>query len=191
LRQSFLNGSLTRLSDPDAALRAKIVEFVAKGDFGLGSGLNSDGSYTTILIGGMVSRDDVTFDKDTYLLTKKKAKSLKETAQSEPETLPKPTEQKPVETGGGQTSFGGKTSDKPQTKSLPVQLLIEGLIPAEMWNRLGTKLIPKLKSGTELKVGVKFVVTLDAKQADYTETELKQVLDDLGLTGKVQIERTE
>jgi hypothetical protein len=35
LRQSFLNGSLTRLVDPDSTLRSKIVEFVARGDFGL------------------------------------------------------------------------------------------------------------------------------------------------------------
>ena len=38
LRQSFLNGSLTRLIDPDAILKSKIVEFVGRGDFGLGSG---------------------------------------------------------------------------------------------------------------------------------------------------------
>jgi len=30
LRQSFLNGSLTRLLDPDAVLRTKIVEFVER-----------------------------------------------------------------------------------------------------------------------------------------------------------------
>ena len=41
LRQSFLNGSLTRLVDPDAVLCRKIVEFVDKGDFGLGSGRGS------------------------------------------------------------------------------------------------------------------------------------------------------
>ena len=35
LRQSFLNGSLTRLVDPDATLKSKIVEFVTQGDFGL------------------------------------------------------------------------------------------------------------------------------------------------------------
>lgn len=45
LRQSFLNGALTRLLDPDATLKAKICEFVARGDFGLASGLRSDGSY--------------------------------------------------------------------------------------------------------------------------------------------------
>jgi hypothetical protein len=38
LRQSFLNGSLTRLVDPDATLKSKIVEFVTRGDFGLASG---------------------------------------------------------------------------------------------------------------------------------------------------------
>ena len=38
LRQSFLNGSLTRLVDPDAILKSKIVEFVTRGDFGLGVG---------------------------------------------------------------------------------------------------------------------------------------------------------
>ena len=36
MRQSFLNGSLTRLLDPDAVLRKKIAEFVAKGDFVVG-----------------------------------------------------------------------------------------------------------------------------------------------------------
>ena len=45
LRQSFLNGSLTRLVDPDAVLRNKIVEFVEKGDFGVGSAQKPDGSY--------------------------------------------------------------------------------------------------------------------------------------------------
>ena len=45
LRQSFLNGALTRLIDPDAILRRQIVEFVSKGDFGLASGTKNDGSY--------------------------------------------------------------------------------------------------------------------------------------------------
>lgn len=34
LRQSFLNGSLTRLLDPDAVLKGKIVEFVTNGELG-------------------------------------------------------------------------------------------------------------------------------------------------------------
>ena len=38
LRRSFLDGSLTRLSDPDAVLRRQLVKFVGRGDFGLASG---------------------------------------------------------------------------------------------------------------------------------------------------------
>src|SRR5207253_7217998 len=45
LRQSFLNGSLTRLVDPDGVLKTKLVEFVGRGDFGLASGPKPDGSY--------------------------------------------------------------------------------------------------------------------------------------------------
>ena len=44
LRQSFLNGSLTRLVDPDATLKSKIVEFVTRGDFGLASGKTARGN---------------------------------------------------------------------------------------------------------------------------------------------------
>lgn len=49
LRQSFLNGALTRLLDPDAVLKAKIVDFVGRGDFGLASGQKSDGTYERVL----------------------------------------------------------------------------------------------------------------------------------------------
>ena len=45
LRQSFLNGSLTRLSDPDAVLRRQIIQFVWSGDFGLASGPKPQGGF--------------------------------------------------------------------------------------------------------------------------------------------------
>ena len=48
LRQSILNGSLTRLLDPDSMLRKKIVEFVEAGDFGLGSAQQPDGTYQRV-----------------------------------------------------------------------------------------------------------------------------------------------
>jgi hypothetical protein len=37
-RQSFVDGSLTRLLDPEDVLKKQVVGFVEKGDFGLGSG---------------------------------------------------------------------------------------------------------------------------------------------------------
>src|SRR5216683_2368662 len=48
LRQSFLNGSLTRLLDPDLTLRSKIAEFVEHGDFGLASGRTTDTNYERV-----------------------------------------------------------------------------------------------------------------------------------------------
>ena len=44
LRQSFLDGSLTSLVDPDAVLKSKIHDFVYKGDAGLISRSNADSS---------------------------------------------------------------------------------------------------------------------------------------------------
>ena len=45
LRQSFLNGALTRLLDPDGVLKTKLVEFVGRGEFGLASGPKPEGGY--------------------------------------------------------------------------------------------------------------------------------------------------
>jgi len=63
-----------------------------------------------------------------------------------------------------------------------------GTLPPEVWNRLGTKLIPKLKSGTELQVRVNFVVKVDGASAAQLESDLRQVLDDLGLASSRRIE---
>jgi hypothetical protein len=61
-------------------------------------------------------------------------------------------------------------------------------VPPEIWNRLGTKIIPKLKSGSNLKIGVDFSVTVDAGSARGLESDLRQILEDLGLKGKINIE---
>ena len=61
LRQSFLNGSLTRLIDPDSILRRKIVDFVGNGDFGLASGSKEDGQYDRLWYAEPVGTDEVVF----------------------------------------------------------------------------------------------------------------------------------
>lgn len=184
LRQSFLNGSLTRLVDPDAILRNKIVEFIERGDFGLASGQKIDGSYDHIWYRELIAPEEVAFESGVFLLTKDKAESLKErgilkTEQTLPETSSQqeeiqqpPTEEKP----------GIVTTDSIKT------LRLVGTIPPELWNRLGTKVLPKLRTGTELQIGVNFKVSLKADAARSVRDELNQILDDLGLTGKVIIE---
>ncbi|MGO9613911.1 MAG: hypothetical protein ACLPX5_12865 [Dissulfurispiraceae bacterium] len=69
-------------------------------------------------------------------------------------------------------------------------LRIVGSIPPELWNRLGTRILPKLRSGAELTIGVDFRVSLKTDTAKSVKAELNQALDDLGLSGRVTIEES-
>jgi hypothetical protein len=77
LRQSFLDGSLTGLLDADTSLRAKIVEFVSRGDFGLPSGQKADGIFERLWFEERLPADEVAFDSGVFLLAKATAKALK------------------------------------------------------------------------------------------------------------------
>jgi hypothetical protein len=179
LRQSFLNGSLTRLLDPDTTLRTKIVEFVDKRDFGLASGFRPDGNYDRVWFGEPVGYDEVSFEAGVFLLLKSKAKALKSTPEPSqkpgPVTTPEPC---PETTPEAEPSQGLMTRT----------FCISGQVPPEIWNRLGTKILPKLRSGADLKVGINFSVTVDKNLAQGFETDLKQILQDLGLADKITIE---
>lgn len=183
LRQSYLNGALTRLLDPDAVLRNKIVEFVSKGDFGLASGQKPDGTYDRVWFEEQISSDEVSFDAGVFLLTKAKAKALKGGL----ETVPG------VVIGGGAPPVIEKPEEREKEKE-PVPgiqmrtLRLVGTVPPEIWNRLGTKIIPKLKSGSDLKIGVDFSVTVSAESTRSLESDLRQILEDLGLVGKIKVE---
>jgi hypothetical protein len=189
LRQSFLNGSLTRLLDPDVELRKKIVEFVANREFGLGSGQGTDGSYQRIWFDEIVPPEEVSFEADLFLLRKDRAAALK--------TAPKPT----ATPGGGPPTKGG-TGVEPGDGELPTDggvivrppaagtctLRVSGYVPSELWNRLGNRLLPKLRSNPSLKLKVEFTLDLAADEADRLQTELRQALADLGLKDAVHIE---
>ncbi|MDY6908682.1 MAG: hypothetical protein SWC40_01815 [Thermodesulfobacteriota bacterium] len=60
-------------------------------------------------------------------------------------------------------------------------------MPPELWNRLGTKLLPKLRSGSDLKVGIDFCAKVNRDVATSLTSDLRQILDDLAITGQVQI----
>lgn len=188
LRQSFVNGVLTRLLDPDTILRRKIVEFVEKGEFGLASGQNQDATYVRLWYAEPVGVEEVTFDANVFLLTKAKAKALKSKPEKpgekqKPGLTPEPVPVVPDESTAGEDEAEQETG--PKTKTLRVV----GTIPRELWNRLGTKLLPKLQSGDDLKIGIEFTVTFKAEVAQSMETDLRQALQDLGLQDKVHIEK--
>jgi len=78
-------------------------------------------------------------------------------------------------------------SESPSEPSVQ-KFRITGDIPPEIWNRLGTKILPKLRSGVDLKVGITFSVIVDKNLAQGFETDLKQILQDLGIDERVRIE---
>jgi hypothetical protein len=67
-------------------------------------------------------------------------------------------------------------------------LRLVGTVPPEVWNRLGTKILPKLRAGSELKVGVDFSVTVSADIAAGMTSELRQIIDELGLADTVSVQ---
>lgn len=185
LRQSFLNGSLTRLLDPDIALKSKIVEFVEKGDFALASVQKQNGTYERVWFEEKISQDEITFEKNVFLLTKAKARSLVASSQSE-----SPTSQQPaIEPESIRESTQEPvTTSTPEVKNQQRLIRISGSVPPEVWNRLGTKLLPKLRSGEDLKVGISFSVSISSDIAESVIFELRQILDDLNLSSSVRIE---
>ena len=186
LRQSFLDGSLTRLLDPDTALRAKIAEFVRTGDFGLASGATAGGGYEKVWRREEVPAADIAFESGVFLLTKAKAEELTQgpTVSSQPghgePTLVLPPDITPI-----------PTPEPPNPPLTPpgqkARLSITGTIPRESWNRVGTRLMPKLHGSEEINAKVELSVIVGAEQAESIASDLRQAMDDLGLDLKLDI----
>ena len=192
LRQSFLAGALTRLIDPDAALRARIVEFVRDGAFGLASGSGEGGGYERLWFGEPVAPEEVAFEANVFLLTSARAEELR---------APPPPDPDP-ESESGSAPRPGPPEAEPQPGLAPgpapapvsgegaTTLRISGAVPPEMWNRLGTMILPKLRSGAELGIHIDITVDLGATSAGATEAELRRILKDLGLEDRVRVGRS-
>jgi len=189
LRKSFLDGSLTRLLDPDAILRAKILEFVQSSEFGLASVLKPDGSYERIWFGEMVASEEVAFEAGVFLLRKFKAAELKmkaERAKSAQEPEPSPQLPLAPEVIGG-PEVRVVPVEQPTAGVQEITLRLVGEIPSEMWNRLGTKIIPKLKSAKDLHIDIEFSVKVNSDALPGLKVELGQILGDLGVEREVRI----
>ena len=186
LRQSFLNGSLTRLVDPDAILRRKIVEFVGSGYFGLASGAKEEGDYERIWHAEPVGAEEVAFEQSVFLLTRARSEALRSHGVREP-TAPSLTDdpQKPIK------DPEKEKKSKPPADAPSIPLRISGTIPPELWNRLGTKLIPKLRAGDKMTIGTDITVEVSQPMAESLQAEVQQVLSDLNLADQVTIRRSQ
>ncbi len=184
LRQSFLNGALTRLLDPDTVLKTKVCEFVGKSDFGLGSNQRPDGSFDRVWFDEIVDPAEVTFDKDVFLLTKATAKKLRAPAKPEPGATGEPLGPSPEPEPGPSP---GAEPESPTPTPTTAIVRITGVIPPELWNRLGTRLLPKLRAGTEVSVGISFSAKFESGVAQTAAGEITQALEELGVKDKVEV----
>ena len=184
LRQSFLDGSLTRLVDPDRVLRHQIAAFVSRGEFGLASGVGPEGGYGRLWFSEPVGEEEIAFESSVFLLTRAKAGELTAPpADSAPDSQREPDDDREPERESapepGQTPGASKKT-----------LRLQGTVPPEVWNRLGTRVLPKLHAGDDLTVGVEFSVKVDAQLAESLEADLRRVLTELALADQVQIKRS-
>jgi hypothetical protein len=183
LRQSFLNGTLTRLLDPDRVLRTRILEFVATGEFGFASGADPALGFRKVWFHEDIDPADITFESDVYLLTKAVAAKLKS-----PEATPTPG---PEPTAPASPVLPEEPSGPVEapTSTRPALIRVTGTIPAEQWNRLGTRLIPKMRAAGTLTATIRLEAEVDLTRAAALATELQQIIDEIGLSGAVRVER--
>jgi hypothetical protein len=183
LRQSFLNGTLTRLLDPDRGLRARIAGFVAAGDFGLASGAEPTGGYRRIWFCEEIDPVEITFEADVYLLTKAVAAKL-----NSPEITPMPGPEPTLPQSPVPPEEPSGPVEAP-TPNRPALISVTGNIPAEQWNRLGTRLIPKMRAAGTLTAAIRLEAEVDPTRAAALSTELQQIIDEIGLSASMRLER--
>jgi hypothetical protein len=190
LRQSFLNGSLTRLVDPDRVLRSKIVEFVEQGLFGLASGPREGGPYEHLWFEELVSPDEVELVSEVYLLKREKARAWK---RGDAPVTPPRSEAVSTTTSGPakvEAAVLPATEPAPAAEAATRTIRLAGKVPPESWNRLGRMVIPKLRStpGSDLEIDVVFQADVREDVAPSVESDLRRILEDLGLTDRLSFE---
>ncbi|MBI4580879.1 MAG: hypothetical protein HY718_14320 [Planctomycetes bacterium] len=192
MRQAFLNGALTRLLDPDAVLRTKIAEFVQKGDFGLASNQRPDGTFERVWFNQPIGLDEITFDAQVFLLTKKRAQAALAKPAPAPETQEKPidrgTRAEPDEAVTIGTAPPPAEATGPAAPAM-VRIRLRGTIAPEVWNKLGVRLLPRLRAGQNLSLGLDVSCDLPRAEASTAEAELRQAIADLRLSDSLSITR--
>lgn len=193
MRQAFLNGALTRLADPDKVLREKIAEFVTRGEFGLASVQKTDGTFERVWFEQPVSVEEVAFDAQVFLLTKAKAKLLsripvgtgpRESSPSDESGAPVVDQSAGKPKAESDTKFA--TSETTENAGTRV-IRLAGQVSPEIWNKLGIRILPRLKGGTNLRLGIDFSCEVTAEDVAAIEGELKQALADLRLERSVTV----
>ena len=177
------------LPKPASSVKRKVPEFVAKGDFGLASGDQPGGGFDRVWFRESISPDEVSFDAGVYLLRRERAEALR-TGSAKAFSLES-------DSAEGSSTSGSSTMTEATTVTNQVRvsageeariLTLTGAIPPELWNRVGTRLIPKLRSAqAEPRLGVNFDLEIVGNQAVQLVRDLEQAIADLGLADLIKV----
>ena len=112
-------------------------------------------------------------------MTKNKVEELKGAQGDIPEPQPQPLP-------------GPEPPPEPPPESTPdvskATIRLVGTIPPEVWNRFGTKVLPRLRSENDLTVGIDLSASVSSQSAQDMENELQRVFADLGLSDWIRVE---
>jgi hypothetical protein len=64
---------------------------------------------------------------------------------------------------------------------------VAGSIPPEQWNRLGTRLLPKMRAAGTVTATILLEIKLDESKAPALSTELSQIVEENGLSATVHV----
>jgi hypothetical protein len=70
-----------------------------------------------------------------------------------------------------------------------VRITIHGDVPPEQWNRLGTRLIPRLRTSGALSASIALACDVEASAVAAVMAELEQTLQDLALADRLRIDQ--
>jgi hypothetical protein len=154
----------------------------------LASGTKNGGAYERVWYHEPIGAEEVAFESSVFLLSKAKAQQLKshrDAPRPETPTEPEPAPDPTLHHGPGE----GPPPQPATDESKRATLRLIGDVPPEIWNRLGTKILPKLRSGDGLRVGIEFSVSVETAVASNMEKEIQLILKELGLDQRVRVER--
>lgn len=191
LRQSFLDGSLTRLADPDAVLKSKIHDFVYKGDAGLMSASNADGSSYHLWFKEELDPSEIMFVSEMSLVMAKKVDLYKPKDDSEPDPCSREgdSDLTPDEPGTDTGYYKDPVQTDPQPKPPRFETIeISGELPYELWNKFSRSVLTKLNaSSISLVIKIDIKAQAESNRCENIKKELLSGIQEVNLDDKIKI----
>lgn len=195
LRQSFLDGSLTRLIDPEQVLEKRIIELVENGDAGLLSQSSADGSVYRLWYKEELNPSEVMFESEVCLVMASKIGlyQTKDEASSEAEAVNGFRALKRSEdTQGVHNMADAEDSSQedvfyraPQLQNLK----LSGELPFELWNKFSRAVLTKLNASSKnLVIKLDVEAELDSIRYENIIKELSSGIQEVNLSEKLKIE---